>query len=134
MLIDCLLFLYHANGSSLFPHTILGLGSDTFIITPRAVEPVVSKNLRGHRGIIEHAIVSLTDPDYNGLKIRGIQADVLDNDGDYGYISVVDQTKGYHLMSEDAGFGTFTFQIFPTRLPENDIYVRMSLFGFSCCN
>ena len=27
------------------------LGSDTFIITPQDVDPVVSKNLRGHRGL-----------------------------------------------------------------------------------
>jgi len=97
-----------------------GLGSDTFIITPRTAEPVISKNLRGHRGIIEHTINS-TDSEYNGLRIRGVQVDVLDND-DNGYISVVDQTKGYHLMSED-GLGTFTFQLFPTSKPTNDVVV-----------
>ena len=103
----------------------LGLGSDTFIIAPREVEPVVSKNLRGHRGVIEHTIVSSTDPDYNGLSVRGIHVDVLDNDGNKGYISVVDQTKGYHLMSED-GIGDFTFKLFPTRLPEADIVVSLN--------
>jgi hypothetical protein len=50
-----------------------GLGSDTFIITPRTVDPVISKNLRGHRGIIEHAVSSKDDPDYDGLTIRGVQ-------------------------------------------------------------
>lgn len=77
------------------PSALLGLygslGSDTFIITPQTVDPVVSKNLRGHRGIIEHEVISSTDEDYDGLVIRGIQADVLDNDGDYGWVLTVDQ-------------------------------------------
>ena len=73
----------------------------------------------------EHNIVSSTDPDHNGLNVRGIPVDVLDNDGNKGYISVVDQTKGYHLMSED-GIGDFTFKLFPTRLPEADIVVSLN--------
>jgi hypothetical protein len=77
------------------PSALLGLygslGSDTFIITPQTVDPVVSKNLRGHRGIIEHEVISSTDEDYDGLVVRGIQADVLDNDGDYGWVLTVDQ-------------------------------------------
>lgn len=51
----------------------------------------MSKNLRGHRGIIEHEVISSTDEDYDGLVVRGIQADVLDNDGDYGWVLTVDQ-------------------------------------------
>jgi len=102
-----------------------GLGSDTFIVTPQEVEPVISKNLRGHRGIIEHEIVS-DDPNYRGLKIRGIQADVLDNDGNFGYVSIVDQTDGFHLMEEDSnGFGSFSFWIFPTRVPTGIITVNV---------
>jgi hypothetical protein len=50
-----------------------GLGSDTFIITPRTVDPVISKNLRGHRGIIEHSVVAENDSEYNGLVVRGVQ-------------------------------------------------------------
>jgi hypothetical protein len=50
-----------------------GLGSDTFIITPRTVDPVISKNLRGHRGIIEHTVVAENDSEYNGLVVRGVQ-------------------------------------------------------------
>jgi hypothetical protein len=99
-----------------------GLGSDTFVITPSNVEPVVSKNLRGHRGILEHRINS-TDPMYTGLKVRGVQCDVLDNDGDYGYMSVIDQ-GGFHLMTED-GDGSFTFVIYPTAPPQDDVVVNV---------
>ena len=99
-----------------------GLGSDTFVIAPDSVEPVVSKNLRGHRGILEHNITS-TDPMYIGLKVRGLQCDVLDNDGDYGYMSVVDQ-GGFHLMTED-GDGSFIFFIYPTAPPQDDVVVNV---------
>lgn len=89
--------------------------------------------MRGHRGIIEHSILS-NDEEYDGLKIAGIQADVLDNDGSKGYVSVVDQTRGYHLMSED-GMGSFTFEIFPTRMPEDEISVsawcKLQMFSHS---
>ena len=75
-----------------------------------------------NRGIIEHEIIS-DDLEYHGLKIRGVEADVLDNDGNLGYVSVVDQ-GGFHLMSED-NFGFFSFWVFPTRVPEDDIVVNI---------
>ena len=103
------------------------LGSDTFTVTPQLLDPVASTNLRGHGGIVEHEISSASDPEYDGLMIRGIHVNVLDNDGDdKGYISVVDQMRGYHLMSED-GFGNFTFQVFPTRMPMDDVFVSKEL-------
>ena len=71
-------------------------GSDTFIITPREVEPVISKNLRGHRGILEHS-VSSGDPDYDGLIVEGVAVDVFDNDGKLGaYVNVI-ETEAVHL-------------------------------------
>lgn len=99
------------------------LGSDEFVVTPRYVDPVVSRNLRGHRGIIEHELSS-ADPAYDGLAIRGVQADIMDNDGDLGYIMVVNQ-KDFHLMSED-GDRTFSFYVYPTRRPNEDVVVQIS--------
>ncbi len=99
------------------------LGSDTFVITPEdGVGPVISKNLRGHRGILEHSVVS-SDPAFTGLKVRGVQCDVLDNDGDYGYVSVVDQ-GGSHLMTED-GEGSFSFFVYPTSPPKQNVVVNV---------
>ena len=99
------------------------LGSDEFVVTPRYVDPVVSRNFRGHRGIIEHELSS-ADPAYDGLAIRGVQADIMDNDGDLGYIMVVDQ-KDFHLMTED-GDGVFSFFVYPTRRPNGDVAVQIS--------
>jgi len=47
------------------------LVSDTFIITPRTVDAVISTNLRCHWGIAEHS-VSSDDPDYDGLHVEGV--------------------------------------------------------------
>ena len=59
------------------------------------------------------------------MKVRGVQVDVLDND-DNGYISVVDQTKGYHLMSEDGLLSEqFQFHIFPTQKPDDNVVVEI---------
>lgn len=98
------------------------LGSDTFVITPDSIGPVISKNLRGHRGILEHSVVS-GDPHYTGLTARGIQCDVLDNDGAFGYVSVVDQ-GGFHLMTED-GYGSFSFFVYPSTPPQQDVVVNV---------
>ena len=110
------------------PNVLISLygakGSDTFIFTPQEVRPLVSKNLRGHRVIIEHEIVAVIDTEYNGLKIRGVAVDILDNDGQMGYVSVVNG-GGMHLMSED-GLGEFSFWVFPTRLPEGQVIVNIN--------
>ena len=100
-----------------------GLGSDSFVITPRSVSPVVSKNLRGHRGIIEHTLVSSDDMGYDGLVVGGIEANVMDNDGNFGWVYTVDQ-GGFHLMTED-GDGAFTFYLYPTAVPDDDLYVNI---------
>lgn len=100
-----------------------GLGSDAFFITPHSVSPVQSKNPRGHHGIIEHTIMSTEDTDYDGLTVRGVEASVMDNDGDYGYLFVVDQ-GGPHLMTED-GVGAFSFHVYPTTVPEDDLYFNV---------
>lgn len=105
---------------SMFLSLYGGLGSDAFIVTPNVVSSMVSKNFRGHRGIIEHTVVSPDDESYNGLIVRSVEANVLDNDGDYAWVYVVDQ-EGPHLMTED-GYGMFSFALYPTTLPEEDLY------------
>ena len=49
--------------------------------------------------------------------------DVLDNDGNFSYVSVVDQ-GGFHLMDED-GVGEFNFFIYPTVPPEGDVFINI---------
>jgi hypothetical protein len=90
------------------------LGSDTFVACPREVEPVVSKNLRGHRGIIEHSISS-DDERYDALLVEGVAVEVHDNDGLYGYVNVVEEDTT-HVLFED-GTTSFAFWVYPTRRP-----------------
>jgi hypothetical protein len=104
-----------------------GLGSDTFTITPKTVDPVVSKNLRGHRGIIEHKVVSVDDEGYDKLAVRGIEVNVLDNDGQFGWICNVNQ-EGVHIMTED-GEGEFSFFLYPTSVPDDDLYINIEAPG-----
>jgi len=48
---------------------------------------------------------------------------VIDNDGDYGWVYTVDQ-GGFHLMTEDDE-GAFSFFLYPTAVPEDDVYVNI---------
>ena len=57
-----------------------GLGSDTVYVTPRYSVPVQSSDLRGHNGIVEHAVSSATDAAYDGLEAHGVTAYVTDQD------------------------------------------------------
>jgi Ca2+-binding RTX toxin-like protein len=57
-----------------------GLGTDLFSINgPTPANGVISNDLLGHSGILTHA-VSSADPNYDGLKVVGISANVADND------------------------------------------------------
>ena len=55
-----------------------GLGSDAVFVGGDA-NPVVTNDLLGHSGLIEH-VVSSPDMTFNGLKVEGIVADIADND------------------------------------------------------
>ena len=105
---------------SMFLSLYGGLGSDNFIITPSTVSSMVSKNPRGHRGIIQHTVVSADDESYDGLIVRSVEANILDNDGDFAWVYIVDQ-EGPHLITEDE-VGTFSFAVYPTTMPEDDLY------------
>ena len=66
---------------------------------------VTSKNLRGHRGIIEHTLSCPTEGcEYDGLLVEGVAVNVLDNDFSdtdrFGWVAVVDDTA-VHVMNED---------------------------------
>lgn len=90
-------------------------------VNPREVNPVVSRNLRGHRGIINHQ-VSSDDPAYgNDLYVEGIAVDVLDNDGNTAYVNIL-QVEEFHFITED-GLGSFSFLVYPTREPNGTVAV-----------
>ncbi|CAB9505197.1 Kringle domain [Seminavis robusta] len=95
------------------------LGSDTFYIAPRSVDPVISKNTKGHTGVLEHEIAS-ADEEYNGLLVEGIAVNVLDND-ELGYIQVVETSASYVLTEDDDM--EFDFYVFPTVEPTGLVQV-----------
>jgi hypothetical protein len=111
------------------------LGSDTFVICPRDVDPVISKNLRGHRGIIEHGVVTSNatdDDDYKDVLVEGIAVEVHDTDGDFAYVTVYEEDTT-HVMDEDGtvfnevGGNTnyFSFWVYPTRKPVTKLVVQV---------
>lgn len=92
-------------------------GTDQFVIGPRVVEPVVSRNLNGHRGILEHGIGS-GDEEYDNLYVRGISVDVLGNDGDYGaYVNVYDPSGVVNHVLTEGSEDSFSFYVYPTTRP-----------------
>lgn len=131
-------------------------GSDRFEVTPMLVDPVVSKNLRGHSGLLEHTVHSDSEDGYDNLLIEGtfqsvnrveqkprecvlisklfryrlsvfflgIAVGVLDNDGSFGYINVV-ETEHQHLLFEDDYDASFKFTVFPTRVPQGRVSVNI---------
>jgi len=99
------------------------LGSDTFAVAPRSVDPVPAKNLRGHRGIIEHGVRSDSDPGYDGLLVEGVAVNILDNDG-VGYINIVEK-EAVHVITEKSN-DNFHFFVYPTRRPQGKVVVEVS--------
>ena len=77
-----------------------GLGSDVVYITPRYSVPVSSSDLRGHNGIVEHAISSATDSSYDGLEAHGVTAYITDQDN--ASIAIVVPTE-IQLVEESSG-------------------------------
>jgi hypothetical protein len=68
------------SSPTLITNIVGSLGTDQFVVNWPTVEPIVSKNLRGNRGILEHDISSV-DQEYDDLLIEGVAVTVLDNDG-----------------------------------------------------
>jgi len=98
------------------------LGSDTIRITPRNVDPVISKNLRGHRGIVEHTVISENDSSFDGLLLEGVAVNVMDNDS-FGWINIVEK-EALHVLSETSS-ETFSFFIYPTIAPDHNVTVTI---------
>jgi len=99
-------------------------GSDTFVVGAKKVDRVVSKNIRGHSGIIEYKLSS-EDSTYNELAIPGTRVDVLDNDrGDFTWVNVV-PNKAHYVLDEDGELNEFTFSVYPTSKPEGVLKINV---------
>ncbi|MBI84895.1 MAG: hypothetical protein CMJ81_17005, partial [Planctomycetaceae bacterium] len=96
-----------------------GLGSDTFNMagdTP----PIISNDLLGHSGIVVHDVESV-DPDFDGVKVPGISANVADND-EPGI--VIRETAGGTMVAEGGQGDTYTVVL--ARAPMADVRVSVA--------
>ena len=81
-----------------------GLGSDTIWITPRYSVPVSAQDLRGHNGIVEHA-VSSADGSYDELQAHGVTVYVADEDAPEVVLKTVSQ---HEMVIEEFSFTGLT--------------------------
>jgi|GEM_PF-6918000 len=86
------------------------LGSNTFFIggDPQggAPIPVVSNDLRGYSGVIQHGVTS-NDPSYNGIAVDGLSANIEDNNESN---IIVTETDGYSRVTRGATSGGQHYQ------------------------
>jgi hypothetical protein len=97
-------------------------GTDQFLVGLRVIEPVVSRSLGGHTGVLEHEISS-DDEEYDGMYARGVAAGVLDNEG--GYVNVHVLTEAVHGLTENVSTDSFTFTVYPTSVPTGKLVATM---------
>ena len=119
-----------------------GLGSDTFNVagTNGKSVTVVSNDLKGHSGLITHTVDS-TDPTYQGIKARGLAANIGDNDEagvmitpllpPYPALGIPDVSQQgtlrvFENTLADTGFVSYRYAIVLTRAPEEDVRITAS--------
>jgi hypothetical protein len=110
-----------------------GLGSDTFNVAGGTGDEaiyVVGNSLLGHSGLISQS-VSSTDPDYDGLFIQDVSANVADNN-DAGVL--IEMKDGPIRVFEDEDAATdfrnylvvASYTVMLTRSPEEEVRVTAS--------
>ena len=114
-----------SSGSNVATYSLGSEGSDQFLVTPRVIDPVVSRNLRGHSGVLEHN-VSSEDEEYDVMYVPGVSVDVLGNDGEYGaFINIYDDNGGLQHVITEGSDDSFMFYVYPTSLPEGELVVNL---------
>ncbi|MDM8557941.1 LEPR-XLL domain-containing protein [Candidatus Parabeggiatoa sp. HSG14] len=104
-------FFIQSTDANLVTKLVGGLGSDSFNVGGDA-PPIISNDLLGHSGVINHAVVS-DDPAYNGIRVEGISANIADND-EPGI--VITQSDGNSVVNS-AGFTQDSYTVVLTRAP-----------------
>ncbi len=98
-----------------------GLGEDTVFMSGDT-PPIVSNDLRGHSGVVEHEVENSGysgDVAYNGQNVFGISANVADNDEPF---VVVRPTGGSTIITEgDSIWDEFTITL--TRRPTSELQI-----------
>jgi len=121
-------FFILSTSASSVTRVIGGLGSDTFDVTGDVTEQIVSADLAGRSGLINHQANS-ADDDYDQTFIEGLGTTVAD--GNQGAIVISqevagDATPGETLVSEAEGSRTDVYSIRLTDVPTGVVYVTVS--------
>ncbi len=101
-----------------------GLGSDTFFANGPTPD-VVSNDLLGHSGLISHSVDS-DDPEFSGIKVEGISANVGDDDEPFVRITVTDGTSVVSQVDEGE---LDAYTVVLTRKPENGAKVIVTSYA-----
>jgi hypothetical protein len=106
-----------------------GLGSDTINVTGDVVEDIVTRELEGASGAIDHLVMS-GDVNYNGLSVDGLDYNVATANGG---LVIIKETDGFSTITEDGAMslvGTrLALDMYTVRLakaPTADVYITIS--------
>ena len=107
-----------------------GLGSDTINVTGDVTEDIVTRELEGIGGVVDHLVRSPGDPLYDGLSADGIDVNVAD--GNAGNV-VIDESGGFTSVREngalnggDPGVMVDAYAIHLAVAPTANVYVTVS--------
>ena len=109
----------------------IGLGSDTINVTGDVTEDIVTNELEGLSGSVDHWVTS-EDGDYDGLPVDGIELNVATPDA--GQI-IISETDGFTAVREEGLpglFGTtptvdrYSVKLAPGSYDGDPVYVTVS--------
>jgi len=103
-----------------------GLGSDTINVTGDVVEDIVTKELEGISGTIDHQVTSTKDPLYNGLPVDGVEYNLATPDA--GVVVIRESGPGTSVREGgSAAVGTIDYyDVFLSHAPTSNVYVTIS--------
>ena len=116
-------FFVLSTPSNMVMTVIGGLGSDTFNVGGDVTGTIVSRELEGRSGVIEHEVTSTADPNYNQLLAPGIDLNVAE--AELGQV-VITESGGSTLVREFGGGTIDTYTVRLATIPTANVYFTAS--------
>ncbi len=119
-------FYVLGTGPGLTTELLGGLGSDAIFVGGDA-NPVVTNDLLGHSGLIEH-VVTLTsgsDPTFLGVEVEGLHANVADNDEPF--VKVIQSAGDTHVVEGQTVAGLDSYQLVLTSRPDRVVIITVAV-------
>jgi Ca2+-binding RTX toxin-like protein len=119
-------FFVLSTKEDLVTTVIGGLGSDTVNVGGDVTQDIISMELEGRSGVINHKVISATDDEYDNLPAPGLALNVADP-ATLGQV-IVDDMDGSVIVGEHDGGTTFTdmFRVRLSGTPSANVYVNVS--------